>query len=200
MTGIYIGFGLTALLAITLLIITIRLAIKAKKQKKKRESHRQMLLQIIDSGGESVTDNNGNTPLILAVRYGFLDVFEKLLKKNAELDASDNNGNTAMHFAAALNNIKVLNSLKEKGANVNARSQSGTTPIMVAIKARTFEAIQFFIDSKANLKLENTAGLNAFDLAKAEWENPERQKKDSNKMKKKQAAFLQEMQQVNSQP
>ena len=193
MTGIYIGLGIIVLLTIVLLAITIRLIIKAQKQKKIREGHRQMLLKIIDSGGENVTDNNGNTPLILSVRYGFLDVFDKLLIAEADLDASDNNGNTALHFAAALNNITVLDRLNEKGVNLNAQSKNGTTPIMVAIKARTYEAVEFLLDKKVVLTIKNADGQDAIKYAKDEWENEERQKTDSSKAKKKQTVLLKKM-------
>lgn len=190
MVGIYIGTAVVILLLVVLLIIVVRWVVKTKKQQKKHNEHRLMLLNIIESGGQNVTDNNGNTPLIIAVRYGFMDVFEKALSSGSDLNATDDNGNTAAHFAAALNNTDVLEKLSARGASLQLQSKLAITPLMIAIKAHTYAAVEFLVEKQHGFHQVNNEGLNVLQLAQKEWLNTERRKKDSKKKRQLQDRII----------
>lgn len=142
-------------LVITLVFITFYLIRKKKniiqKFEEDRKGYRVLLEEIINSGGINITDNFGNTPLILSVRFAFDDIFNQIIDQTTNLNASDAKGYTATHFAAALDNIKALKSLVNSGANLNALANNRDTPIMLAVKAKALDAVGYLIAQKVNL-------------------------------------------------
>jgi ankyrin repeat protein len=79
----------------------------------------------------SSKDNNGHTPLHVAVWDGHKDVVELLLANGAEVDARGNTG-TPLHWAARMGNKVVVELLLSKGAAVNALDKSGSTALHLA--------------------------------------------------------------------
>ena len=63
-------------------------------------------------------DNDGNSPLHLAVRGGHTDTVELLIKKGASIEGMDKNTNTStpLHLFARSGNIAMVELLLNKGA------------------------------------------------------------------------------------
>ena len=87
----------------------------------------------IDKGADvNVKNNDGNTALHEAARFGYLEIASKLLDKGADVNVKNSDGFTPLHSASASGFVKVAELLIEKGANVNAKSRDGRTPLGVA--------------------------------------------------------------------
>ncbi|KAN0138146.1 Ankyrin repeat-containing domain protein, partial [Lactarius tabidus] len=100
-----------------------------------------------------VRDNNGRTPLHLAVVGAHLEVIRMLLERKAKgnlgifwlllaqgADAfkfasgrsvRDNNGNTPLHLAVIGGHLEVARMLLECKADVNSRNEDGSTPLLI---------------------------------------------------------------------
>lgn len=78
--------------------------------------------------------NDGNTPLILAVRNCSDSMMAELLTAGADINAVDNCQRTALHWAAMVSNIKALKALIEHGANKDAQDEKEQTPLFLAAR------------------------------------------------------------------
>jgi ankyrin repeat protein len=101
----------------------------------------------LGGGGEFVM---GETPLIVAARYGRLDVIAILLKAPApgavQLNLADNAGNTALHHAAAKGQEEAVLALVKAHASRHARNLLGLTACLVA-KSAGFPLIGAIIEA-----------------------------------------------------
>ncbi len=96
-----------------------------------RRAEPQLVQMLIDRGAKVNTrDAHGDTPLILAARYGNrAKACQPLLKAGAEVKARDSEGKTALHFAAGQSDAELIKMLLSAGADPNARDNEGRTPL-----------------------------------------------------------------------
>jgi serine/threonine protein kinase len=78
-----------------------------------------------------VKDNNGNTPLILAITVKNNDIAKFLISKGADVKRVGSNGRSPL--IAAIDNIELVEILLAKGADPNMPNDNGETPLMRAI-------------------------------------------------------------------
>jgi ankyrin repeat protein len=127
----------------------------------------------------------GQTPLLLALRSGYLNVAELLIDRGADVNAADETGETALLFAAGTAfrgdaraiavsgidyrgqnaeildaglrnaNRRLVDRLLARGADVNARDKDGTTPL--------HRAAHIGDEVLAELLLAHGAEINAID-------------------------------------
>jgi quinoprotein dehydrogenase-associated probable ABC transporter substrate-binding protein len=78
-------------------------------------------------------DGQGFTPLISAVRYGFVPVVGALLdSKGSDANFADRNGWTPLMWASWGDNPQMLNLLLKHGAKLDATDVDGLTPMAIA--------------------------------------------------------------------
>lgn len=65
----------------------------------------------------SSKDDEGNTPLHIAVEFGHKEVMELLLAKGADVNARDEDGWTPLHMAAAAGYKDVVELLRQHGGH-----------------------------------------------------------------------------------
>jgi small GTP-binding protein len=102
-----------------------------------------------------VTDEHGQTPLIITIGYGCLKSAKLLIEKGANVNASDSDGVTPLIKAANNRCVEIVKLLIEKGANVNASDSDGVTPLIKAANNGSVEIVKLLIEKGAN--------VNAFD-------------------------------------
>lgn len=87
---------------------------------------------LIDKGIDlEEKDLLGNTPLMLAVYYGDIKVYEKM-KERCDIYTVDSMGNTLLHLAASSGNIEIFNELVGLGLDINAENINGNAPLVYA--------------------------------------------------------------------
>ena len=82
---------------------------------------------------DSVKDATGNTPFVVAVIQGFVDIAALLLEDEmSDINCRDKQGDTALHWAVLLNNPPMVQLLLQSGADISAKNANGNSAVMVA--------------------------------------------------------------------
>lgn len=77
-------------------------------------------------------NDNGESPLLLAVRRENLMIVELLLAAGAQPDCADDNGVLPLHIAAGNGDYFVGKALLSSGAQINRKDADGQTPLILA--------------------------------------------------------------------
>jgi ankyrin repeat protein len=97
-------------------------------------------------------DDNGNTPLLLAVANDHKDVAEFLLVNKAEVNAKATNGVTPLHLAASKDMAELLIANK---ADVNATNNDGWMPLQFALLLRHKDVTELLCKAAPATQLGN---------------------------------------------
>ncbi len=124
-------------------------------------------------------NNNGKTPLMLAIEKGSLEAVQVLAPKS-DLTISDKDRNNPIHLAMLNDNNKALFELitsdfgkddkaktdkqKEIGSAINTKNKYGKTPLMIAIENGNFDAVKV-LAPKSDLTIYDKNGNNPIHLA-----------------------------------
>ena len=101
----------------------------------------------LHADGVNHTDNNGWTPLMLAVEEGLLTTVQALLSApRIDINAKKPDGITALFVAAANGNYDVVKALIKQGADVDITDNHGQTPMMVANSQGYMTIVREFFD------------------------------------------------------
>ncbi|KAH9147287.1 hypothetical protein LEN26_004755 [Aphanomyces euteiches] len=73
-------------------------------------------------------DNDGNTPLHIATKNGYVTTVKELLSHKADVRIPNKNGWTPLHFASSEGNLDAVKLLMDAGAEPLAKSKVGQTP------------------------------------------------------------------------
>ncbi|MDR2803946.1 MAG: ankyrin repeat domain-containing protein [Treponema sp.] len=91
--------------------------------------NRDALNALITSETVLQSDNNGNTPLIVAVQFsGDPEIIQRILDKNALINARNQDGDTALHIAVRQNREAAGVLLITRGADMFAQNAKGESP------------------------------------------------------------------------
>ncbi len=108
-------------------------------------------------------DNEGDTPLIIAIKTGGLEFVSLLLENNANVNIINSQGQTAIWWAAKNGDVKIAERLISKNPKLNlechGEDDDGTvyTPLLIASKYNHTELV--------NLLMKANADPNAADKA-----------------------------------
>lgn len=127
---------------------------------------------LINHGADvHVRTKNKNTPLIIAVKNGQLDMVKLLLDNGVRVDVKDAGGCTALMFAAQkedAHEFDIAKYLIDHGANVNAKDDEDHTPLMSAAETGHGQIVQLLLDNGANKNAKDSEDMSALDYAKEE--------------------------------
>lgn len=114
----------------------------------------------------NVRDANGETGLIVAMRYESLNVARLLMDQpGIDLEAKAPNGNTALMMAAFRQNKTALMDMLKRGAQVN---QTGWTALHYAAAAGSVEITTILLDKHAYIDAESPSGMTPLMIAARE--------------------------------
>lgn len=106
---------------------------------------------------------HGQTPLMLAAKYGCLDLILLLLNYGADVNKANGFGLTPLMISALYNQINIMNELIIHGADINSTNFYGITALMMACSSGHFHCVNLLlsqpliiIDAQDKLN-ENTA-------------------------------------------
>eukprot|EP00919_Chromeraceae_sp_WS-2016_P004917 GHVR01011628.1.p2 GENE.GHVR01011628.1~~GHVR01011628.1.p2 ORF type:complete len:107 (+),score=13.94 GHVR01011628.1:524-844(+) len=86
-------------------------------------THLDTVKYLIEKGADvNLRNVNGNTALLLTVRYNISETFKYLIEKGADVNVRNAEGNTALMIASESNLLDTVKFLIEKGADVNLRN------------------------------------------------------------------------------
>jgi ankyrin repeat protein len=95
--------------------------------------NREALNYLVTNETVLQSDNNGNTPLIAAVQAeGSAEIVQRILDKNALVNARNQEGDTALHIAVRQNLPAVGELLVARNADVFAQNAKGESPLYLA--------------------------------------------------------------------
>lgn len=110
---------------------------------------------------------NGNTPVLLAAKYGKLEEIRSLLKAGSGLNEQNNDGDTALMFAAAHGRLEVVKLLIEEGSDLTIKNHNGITALMWAATNDHLEVVKFLIEKGSDLEVKNGNGETVLMFAAA---------------------------------
>ncbi len=113
----------------------------------------------------NVVDNNGNTPLLIASKYGIFQCIQFLIEKNIKIDHINKLGNTPLLEASENGHIECVKLLIEKGADVNYSNKIGITPLIKASIYNHIECVKILIESGADINHPNKNGNTSLLIA-----------------------------------
>lgn len=126
------------------------------------------MVDILIKNSASVNHKNddGLTPLMMAVQNGHTEVVKDLFKAGAKEDKSKNNvGATLLMIAARLGHTDIVKLLIDRKNDVNEKNNLGLTAIMIAVIGRQFDIIDILLDSGANINDQTEKGQSALMMA-----------------------------------
>ena len=110
-----------------------------------------------------LSNKYGETPLMIASINGDLPLVKVLVLENKA--RVDHIAWTPLHYACAKGHLEVAEFLVANGSLVDSTSLNGTTPLMMAVQSGNEELIKLLLDKGADLRLRNSNGLSAIDIA-----------------------------------
>jgi ankyrin repeat protein len=116
----------------------------------------------------NVTDEGGQTALMLAADQGHIDTVKVLLQHRPLLDLQNKLGGTALMMASFNGHFEVVTELLKSGADVNAKAKSGYTALIVASARQNETAVQIInllLDQKADINTQDQEGYTALMTA-----------------------------------
>ena len=102
------------------------------------------------------------SPLMLAALKGYLEVCQKLLTRDADVNKT---GWTPLHYAATGGHVEVVRLLLEHHAYLDAESPNGSTPLMMAAMYGNLQTVKVLLDAGADAGLANKSNASALDFA-----------------------------------
>ena len=109
-------------------------------------------------------DNNGNTPIMDALRNNV--GVQKLLDRKARLDRKANNGWTVLHCATASGKTTLMDTIYEYNSNLlDVGDNDNTVPLHIAVSRGHLEAVKWLLEKKANVNMRELKGTLAVHIA-----------------------------------
>ncbi|XP_031331829.1 uncharacterized protein LOC116162352 [Photinus pyralis] len=100
--------------------------------------------------GVNEQDDQGYTPLLLAVQNGALETAKLLLEKGADVRIKDNRDNTCLHFATDHSDVELLQMFLGKGIDINCSNGLCETPLLRALKGDQLEHAKILLAEGAD--------------------------------------------------
>ena len=107
----------------------------------------------------NITNSDGITPLIYAIREGYPDQYIDLfLTENTDLTIQNKYGNSALHFAVSKGNVYAAQKLLAAGADVNEKNKAGITPLMATVESKNPAMMKLIINKKFDMNVLDRKG------------------------------------------
>jgi ankyrin repeat protein len=130
--------------------------------KQDREPFSLVLALLKHGSPVSVINEAGNTPLHLALRWGYTNIVDMLLNRyNAPLNAANNEGDLPVHICAKFGDSKLLDAILKKNTNLDVRNLAGATPLHIAAGAGNFATVNDLLVYGANVIVADNDGNDA---------------------------------------
>jgi ankyrin repeat protein len=109
----------------------------------------------------NLSDEKGNSLLMLASYHGNMDTTRTLLERGADVDRRNDRGQTPLGGVAFKGHEKIAALLLAHGADIDADNGGGMTPIMFAAMFGRTKMVMLLQACGASLALRNRLGISA---------------------------------------
>ena len=97
------------------------------------ENNRETMLALIEEGADvNARMSGGWTPIMIAAKYGRVQLLRDLLRANARVNLTDNSGNTALILAVMARQAQVVRILAASRANLDHQNEEGMSAFQIA--------------------------------------------------------------------
>lgn len=110
-------------------------------------------------------DEEGMTPLLIAVQGNNYAVVETLIQAKADVNAQDEKGNSALFYAIVFGTPEYFDLLVAHHATLEVQNKIGLTLLHVAVMNERLFLIEKLIDLKANINAEDFSGTSVLHYA-----------------------------------
>lgn len=107
---------------------------------------------LVENGADvNKTDNDGKTPLLMALREYTDNIIIYLVENGADVNKADKHGDTPLLDACSNNSLKIVRYLIENGAqkSINKANNTGSTPLYWACDHNNLELITYLVENGA---------------------------------------------------
>ncbi len=112
---------------------------------------------ILDKGGDLfISNNEGETPLLLAFRKG--SAFVESFMDQAALQSRDNRGNTPLFHAVSWDFPEMARLLIQLGSDVNTQNTNGAAPLHQAVRSESPVSAALLLEQGADLYARDNLG------------------------------------------
>jgi len=143
-------------------LLFLSLGVRGKSTLLHRASHEGIIDRVnllLQHGADiDAIDEEGRTPLLLAVAERHAEVVSLLLQQGAILTLSDEDKNSPLHIAAHSGNRKIVLLLLAKGARVNSLDDEGATPLHNAASQGALDIAKSLLSHGADITIQDKRG------------------------------------------
>ncbi len=93
--------------------------------------------------------SDGNTPLILAVYVGSLEISKLLIKAGADIEIGNNDGVTPLMQSVKVDSPEITKFLIDAGAKTDVKDKDGRTPLMWVLGRNCAKITKILLDAGA---------------------------------------------------
>ncbi len=111
------------------------------------------------------TVSRGTPIIVLAACKGHTEVFNMLLARGANINASGGSGTTAFLMAACNGHTDIVNTLLARDVNINAANNNGNTALLAAACKGHIDIVNTLLTRGANIDAANNNGDTALIFA-----------------------------------
>ena len=103
-------------------------------------------------------NSQGFTALHYAASYGYKEIAELLLSKNADVNAQTSRGDAPLHYAASYGHKDIVELLLLNKARIDVRDRVGCTPLYDAATNGQIEEVRILLANKADVNAGTLRG------------------------------------------
>ena len=95
--------------------------------------------------------DNGDTPLLVAAKYGHVNIMKWLLTQGASVTERENNGYTVLLCAAHNGHLKVVQWLVGQGVSITEKADGGFSALLCAASGGHLDVVQWLVGQGASI-------------------------------------------------
>jgi ankyrin repeat protein len=102
---------------------------------------------------------DGNTPLMEAVKSGYVKSVEKLIASGADTSTRNANGDTPLHIAVGSERVEIVNLLLKTGVSIHAHNAINRTPFRLSLRTSPRMVTALLENNRINIPDDNGSSV-----------------------------------------
>eukprot|EP00817_Percolomonadidae_sp_ATCC50343_P006428 CAMPEP_0117418190 /NCGR_PEP_ID=MMETSP0758-20121206/28_1 /TAXON_ID=63605 /ORGANISM="Percolomonas cosmopolitus, Strain AE-1 (ATCC 50343)" /LENGTH=164 /DNA_ID=CAMNT_0005198559 /DNA_START=685 /DNA_END=1176 /DNA_ORIENTATION=+ len=89
---------------------------------------------------------DSQTPFFIAIQYGHMNIMDRLIQENIDINKPNSIGEYAIHVAAKHNQLQAFNRLIEHKAKLYVKCRDGHTPLYYGILKKSIDIVRRLLE------------------------------------------------------